>query len=58
MYLVGLHIYYTMIHGPYNIESVEDVAEKFVIKYTNKYIVFHTMYQCASIVSKNLCRKL
>ena len=47
-------------HSPmsFGAKSIADVAEKCVIKYTNKYIVFHTMCEYAAIFYNNLCRKL
>jgi hypothetical protein len=43
VYLVGLHIHYKMIHGPYNIKLT--TAQQAKIKYALKYIDME-LYKC------------
>ena len=40
MHLVGLHIYYKMIHGPYNIQLM---TEEFLPS-ASDYFLFHSIY--------------
>ena len=53
VYLVGLHIYYKMIHGPYNVKTEDDYTDE---KFSVHWNVWKNMKSLAGLLKENKIR--